>query len=96
MSVPDNIPHLQTSDGKSETFVTLVSSRCCQLCCQLCEDLQEKANVNECVGDVDTDGTLWVTVLRRKRCPPGRDTGVGLGMGGGVGVQLTCPLPGCS
>lgn len=49
---------------------------------------QKTADVNECVGDVDTDGTLWVTVLRGKRCPPGRDTDVGLG----VGAWDTAPL----
>lgn len=27
---------------------------------------QKKADVNECVGDVDTDGTLWVTVFEER------------------------------
>lgn len=48
-----------------------------------------------CVGNVERDGILWVTVVKKgKRYPPGGGDRDRLGKAGGVGVLLTCLLPG--
>lgn len=48
-----------------------------------------------CMGNVERDGILWVTVVKKgKRYPPGGGDRDRLGKAGGVGVLLTCLLPG--